>query len=171
MLSSISVPAPGQLRTFNFAIDLLGASLQPPAVCPACSACPVRSSESYYADAGRSMPSFFMRTAAWSGSCLAGVYKIAKAFCDRRPRLPAAGWVQPQRLSQQGSHLLIGKTPKLETEQDQRAEQCLHGCILALAGFPNEIGRQKRRAFEGADLPSSESVWTARSTMTLFERA
>jgi hypothetical protein len=29
-------------------------------------------------------------------------------------------------LSQQGSHFLIGKTPRLETEQDQHAEQCLH---------------------------------------------
>src|SRR5580704_17490095 len=36
------------------------------------------------------------------------------------------GWVQAQQLSQQGSHFLIGKTPELETEQDQQAEQCLH---------------------------------------------
>ncbi len=36
------------------------------------------------------------------------------------------GWVEAQQLSQQGSHFLIGKTPELETEQNQHAEQCLH---------------------------------------------
>jgi hypothetical protein len=28
----------------------------------------------------------------WSVVALAGVYKITKASCHRRPRLPAAGW-------------------------------------------------------------------------------
>src|SRR5947207_15260566 len=39
------------------------------------------------------------------------------------------GWIEAQQLSQHGSHFLIGKTPQLETEQHQRAEQSLHARI------------------------------------------
>src|ERR1700733_4273945 len=63
------------------------------------------------------------------------------------------GWVQAQQLSQQGSHFLIGKTPELETEQDQHAEQCLHVRIAepqsrgSLSGYFNGTDYLFKRVF------------------------
>ena len=47
----------------------------------------------------------------------------------RHPTRGVMGWIEAQQLSQHGSHFLIGKTPQLETEQHQHAEQSLHARI------------------------------------------
>ena len=39
------------------------------------------------------------------------------------------GWVKTQQLSQQGSHVAIGETPRLQAEQHQDAEQRLYTSI------------------------------------------